>query len=130
MTFTEKDTHAFVHNITPEYSAHKTLETGRNRLKSYKSPATLRRNTKSLLQYLHKLIIAKRKNSGNMIEDTSNTFHQNPGNFLTTTPRRLWRMCEECKQGCAAKFHLENHKNPEFALGHGQVALSTSSIVM
>ena len=78
------------------------------------------------MQYPRKLIIAKRKNSENMmIKDTSNTFYQNPGNFLTTTPRKLWRMCEEC----VAKFHLEIYKNPEFALGHGQVALSTSSIV-
>ena len=100
------------------------------RLKSYKSPATLMRNARRLLQYLHKLIIAIKRNSENMLNDTSTNLDQNAGNFLTSTPRRLWRMCEECQQECAAKFHLEKHKNPGFALGHGQAALSTSSIVL
>jgi hypothetical protein len=65
-----------------------------------------------------------------MLNDTSKNVDQNACNFVTSTPRRLWRMCGECQQECAAKFHLEVHKNLGVALGHGQAALSTSSIVL
>ena len=99
------------------------------RLKCYKSPSTLKRDARRLVQHLQ-MMRSIRHDSEKMLENSKDTNKNCEGNFLTSTPRRLRITCEDCQNECAAKYHLEIHKKLEHTLGHGQAAQCTSSIVL
>ena len=94
------------------------------RLKFYRSPSTLKRSTRRLINYLHKVVKSIKNESGSSLHDYNDTKHVSD-TFLTSTPVRLKIACRECQEECAAKYHLEIHKKQIDEYGHRQAAPST-----